>query len=206
MSHSYPVDPPAILRKDSHEDIVTQPPGAGLKAHASAADKRFKPMPFTEPSELRVNKHRADAVVTLTNGTSTVGVFFVAEATPTHLGLERVAELLNSETGFFPFEIRGIGQAHTVMYNRRHVVMVAVSDEEARRDPGYELATERKVSVLLSNGQHIVGSIRVYRPKGHDRLSDWARDRDHFQYIEAPGATVIVNLEHVVEAREVFER
>jgi len=35
------------------------------------------------------------------------------------------------------------------------------------------------------------------------RLSDWARHGARFRYVETADATVIVNIDHVIEAREV---
>ena len=162
-------------------------------------------MPLAEPSAFRVEKLRIGAVINLTNGATIAGDFFVAQASPTLFGQERVAELLNSESGFVPFEVRESGGARTALLNRDHIVTVAVRDHEARRVPGYDVATARKVSVLLSNGQRIVGSVRVYRPEGRDRLSDWARHGERFRYIETADATFIVNVAHIVEASEVFE-
>lgn len=157
-------------------------------------------MALAESSEFRVEKQRASAVVSLTSGVSVAGHFFLADASPTSDGRERVAELLNSESGFFPFEEEA-GQ--TALYNRDHVVTVEVADAEARRDPGYAVATARTVSVLLSNGQHLRGSVRVYRPEGRDRLSDWARHGQRFRYLETGHATFIVNADHIVNVREV---
>jgi hypothetical protein len=104
-------------------------------------------------SELRIEKQRIDAVVTLSSGLSTQGSFFIAGGSALHDGPELVAELLNSEPGFFPFEIHFVGQSYTVLYNRHQVVMVALTDNEARRDPGYDVAVRQCVSILLSNGQ-----------------------------------------------------
>jgi len=101
-----------------------------------------------EASKFRVEKHRSHAVITLTSGTAVIGYFFLAEASPTLPGPERVAELLNSESGFFPFEDE---DSQTVLYNRDHVVSVELSDDEARRDSGYGVATTRTVSLQLSN-------------------------------------------------------
>jgi hypothetical protein len=81
--------------------------------------------------------------------------------------------------------------------------MVALRENEARRDPGYDVATERSVSVLLSNGARVAGSVRVYRPAGRDRLSDWARHADTFRYIEMGDTTLLVNIAHVIEVSEV---
>jgi hypothetical protein len=85
--------------------------------------------------------------------------------------------------------------------NRDHVVTVAVRDRDARFASGYEVATVREVSLLMSDGRFIRGSVSVRRPEGRDRLSDWARHGDRFRYIESAGAQVIVNANHIVEPR-----
>jgi hypothetical protein len=160
----------------------------------------------TEPaaSEFRVEKQRIDALLTLANGDSAPGHFFVARNSAHTAGPERVGELLNAEAGFFPFETLDGHGTRTVLYNRRHVIVVALADNEARRDPGYDVATERFVSLLLSNGERVIGSIRVYLPEGRDRLSDWARHADGFRYIEIGDTTLLVNIAHVIEVSEVL--
>ena len=159
----------------------------------------------TEPaaSEFRVEKQRIDALITLANGDSAPGHFFVARNSAHTAGPERVGELLNAEAGFFPFETLDGHGTRTVLYNRRHVIVVALADNEARRDPGYDVATERFVSLLLSNGERVIGSIRVYLPAGRDRLSDWARHAEGFRYIEIGHTTLLVNIAHVIEVSEV---
>ena len=154
-------------------------------------------------SEFRVEKERIDAIITLSNGDSTQGHFFVAQGSAYSSGPERVGELLNAEPGFFPFELRDPRAHRTVLYNRREVIMVALAENEASRVPGYDVATERFVSVLLSNGERVTGAVRVYRPEGRDRVSDWARGADIFRYIEAGGTTLLVNIAHVIEISEV---
>jgi len=147
-----------------------------------------------------------DAVVTLSSGLSTQGSFFIAGGSALHAGPERVADLLNSEPGFFPFEIHFVGRTYTVLYNRNQVVMVALAENEASGDTGYDVATRRFVSILLSNGQRIAGAVRVYRPEGRDRLSDWARQPEIFRYVEMPDdTTLIINVAHIIEVSEVTQ-
>jgi hypothetical protein len=43
----------------------------------------------------------------------------------------------------------------------------------------------------------------VYRPAGRDRLSDWARHGPRFRYVEGERATFLVNVDHIVDARDV---
>src|ERR1700688_3147900 len=114
------------------------------------------------PSQFLVEKQRANAVLTLSSGQSARGCFFTAGGSARHAGPERVGDLLNSEAGFFPFEIHDADGYRTVLFNPRHVVVVGLADNEASRDPGYSVATRRVVSVLLSSGQRLVGAVRVY--------------------------------------------
>ena len=156
-------------------------------------------------SEFRVEKRRAEAIVTLSSGGVTRGCFFTAGGSARRAGPERVGDLLNAEAGFFPFEIHDGGGVRTVLFNRGHVVVVALDDNEASREPGYGVATRRVVSLLLSNGQRVVGVVRVYQPEGRDRLSDWARQPEAFRYVELPDTTLIVNVAHIVDVSEVPE-
>src|SRR6478609_3788699 len=96
-------------------------------------------------SEFRVEKRRARAELTLSSGPTVQGCFFLAGSTAGHSGPERVADLLNGETGFFPFELAGgpvSGALETPLYNRSHVVVVRLLDQstEAQHDPGYDVA------------------------------------------------------------------
>lgn len=152
------------------------------------------------PSQFRVETQRTSAVIALANGLAVVGNFFLAEASPTLPGPQRVVELLNSEPGFFPFEEDEGGG--TALYNRDHIVTIEIFSDEARRDPGYGIAATRTVVIRLSDGRTLRGAVRVYRPEGRDRLSDWARHGQRFRYVEGATATFIVNIDHIIDIRE----
>ena len=94
-----------------------------------------------------------------------------------------------------------------MLYNRSQVVVVTLleDDVEAQLDPGYAVAPEHEVRMLLSTGQTVDGRVRVYRPVGHDRLSDSTRAPETFRYVETESATVIVNSAHIVELRETHQ-
>lgn len=154
-------------------------------------------------SEFRVEKSRAEATLTLSSGASVRGCFFVAGSSRTHAGPERVKDVLNGEPGFFPFEVTGAAGSSAILYNREHLVMVKLGDrDEARGEPGYDVATVRIVTVLLSNGTRLRGAVRIHRPQGRDRLSDFARAAETFRYLEAEGATYLFNVRHVLELAE----
>jgi len=154
-------------------------------------------------SEFRFEKRRADAIVTVTGAEPVRGCFFTAAGTTHTLGGERIGDLLNAEPGFFPFEMQTDSNPRTMMLNRAHVITVEIFDDEARRDPGYAVAVRRDVSILLSNGHRINGAVRVYRPEGRDRLSDWTHQPETFRYLETPEGTLIVNAAHIVALTEV---
>ena len=154
-------------------------------------------------SEFRVEKARALATLTLSNGMLLRGSFFISGNSRTHAGPEGVKDVLNAEKGFFPFEVDRRGGSDTVLLNREHIVFLELNDRsEARRDPGYDVATERIVTMLLSNGVRLRGSVRVFRPKGRDRLSDFARVEETFRYLETERATYIINVRHILELAE----
>jgi hypothetical protein len=155
-------------------------------------------------SEFRFEKERVPATVTLATGTSVNGCFFVAAHTSTHEGRERVGDVLNAQPGFFPFELR---DGSTVLYNRSHIVAVALEPgvSEAEHDPGYDVATQRNVGMLLSTGMRVKGTVAVYCAPGRDRLSDYARTAQAFRYVVTQKSTLIINSAHIVELLELAD-
>ena len=148
----------------------------------------------TGASAFRFEKRRVEAALTMVGGDAAQGSFFVAG--------ERIGELLNQGAGFFPFEIHRSGGTQTVLYNRAHVITVTLSESEAARDPGYAIARRRDVWMMLSDGRRLRGVVRVYRPEGRDRLSDWARQPETFRYVDTDEGTVLVNAAHIVAVTE----
>src|SRR3972149_2794509 len=73
-------------------------------------------------SEYRVEKRREAAELTLPTGAPVAGYFFLSGSSHHHTGPERVGDVLNVDTGFFPFESE-IGE--TALYNRAPVLTAA---------------------------------------------------------------------------------
>jgi hypothetical protein len=158
---------------------------------------------YESGSDFRVEKARSEATLTLSNGTLVRGCFFVSGHSAAHAGPELIKDVMNGEVGFFPFEVGTTDGVRTKLYNRAHVVLVKMAGtDEARSDPGYNVATKRAVSMLFSNGLHLHGAVSVYRPPNHDRLSDYARTPGRFKYLEVGEVTYLVNADHLLELTE----
>src|SRR5712691_1662918 len=98
---------------------------------------------MSDVSEFRVEKRRAEAALTLTTGAMVQGCFFLAGSRASHGGPERVADLLNAETVFFPFGLISGDRPSTFLYNRSQLVVVTLLDNtvEAHFVSGYTVAT-----------------------------------------------------------------
>ena len=130
-------------------------------------------------------------------------MFFLAGSSQVHSGPERVGDLLNTETGFFPFEFRG----ETTLINRAHVLKVSLPPRSSRRSSTPATTSRRAgtVNALLTTGETITGHVVVFRPAGHERLSDYARMDEPFGS-RAPDRTLLVNSAHIVALTEVTKR
>jgi hypothetical protein len=156
-------------------------------------------------SVFRIEKRRAEAILTLSDGRILAGCFFLGDASGRHVGPERIGDVLNSKGTLFPFQIGDAdgGRSRTALIHRDHVVTVALPENEDALDPAYAMAQPHAVSLWLSSGHSLNGSIRFNRPPGQDRLSDWAESADRFCYIETEEGALLVNVSYVVEIREV---
>jgi hypothetical protein len=154
-------------------------------------------------SEYHVEKRREAAELMLTTGTTVAGFLFLSSSSAAHTGPERVADLLNREAGFFPFEA---ATGETSLVNRVHVLKVTLAAPviEAQLDAGYDVADRLSVRLLLTSGEHLRGTVTVYGPPGRRRLSDYYGHLGAaFRYLEQPDRTLLINSAHIVALSEV---
>ena len=119
-------------------------------------------------------------------------------------GPESVRDVLNGESGFFPFDA-GAPKDSTddPLQPRPPGLCGAVRTRTSRAAiPATTSPSKRLVTMLMSNGMRLHGAVRVFRPHGSDRLSDFARAAETFRYLEAENATYIINVHHLVELAE----
>jgi hypothetical protein len=182
--------------------LVGRPDASSVPAGVVLTDDRPHMHTPIASSEYWIEKYPAEATLLLSSGQVARGHFFVGDSLWGE-GHELVGELLNSATGFVPFEEMDAGVARIVLYNLAHLVLVTLTENDARRVSGYEVARHHVVSLRLSNTQRLVGAVRAYLPGGLDRVSDWARAGVNFRYVETDDATVIINVQHVTDVTEI---
>src|SRR5947199_366851 len=125
-------------------------------------------------SQFRVEKRRVEAELTLSSGHSVRGIFFLAGSCSRHAGPERVADLLNAQDGFFPFETAS-DRAGMLLVNRAHVIAVRLLEQphEPELDPGYAVAPERRVMMRPSNGTTPLLPTRLPAGRVSGRICSW---------------------------------
>lgn len=159
-------------------------------------------------TDLRIDKQRIAATLTLSAGDQLIGSLFLADRAATHAGPERLVDVLNDSAGFLPFEaVSDLGARHTLLINRAHIVAVQ-SDRtagELAEDAAYQVAPQKSVSLQLASGAHLRGVLRVEQPAGRARLSDAVRDQTGFVYLEDRSGVLAVNLAHVVRIMPLAE-
>jgi hypothetical protein len=161
-------------------------------------------------STYRLEKHRrVNAKITFLSNVEIKGRFFLGDAVSTHIGPERVSDLLNQHERFFPFEVEG-GEGkkpYVAIYSRAHIVLVELdpADADAEADPSLELAAPKLVSLLFSSGTRVRGELHVVAPEGQSRVSDFANAMPRFQHFTTRGVMSLVNLDHVVEILPISE-
>lgn len=156
-------------------------------------------------SQYRFEKIQVPAELTLTLGAPVSGSFFVAGSAFDHDGPERVSDLLNGRTGLFLPFMRTDGT--TGLYNRDHIVIVRLGPgvRELEDDPGFAVAKKRRVKMMLTTGEAITGLVPIYRPPGHERLSDYSQFDEAFRYLVIADRTLLVNSAHIVELTEIAD-
>ncbi len=159
-------------------------------------------------SDLRIDKRRVTATLTLTAGDRLVGSLFLADQAEHHAGPERLLDLLNGPPGFLPFEsVSGPGDRQTLLINRASIALVETDSalDDLADDYAYQVAVKKSVLLQFDSGEELRGVLRVERPVGRDRLSDAVRDDAGFRYLEAAGGVLAVNLAHVVRITPLAE-
>ena len=170
-------------------------------------DEGPRPISRLDVSEFRIEKRRAEATLTLTTGATVHGCFFLSASSASHAGPERVADLLNGEAGFFPFELnRDRAALHRPVQphaRRAGVAAEAPSKRSWTRLQPRDRARGPHAPVQRQHGRR-GGSASTGRADAIASAT-MRESRKLFRYVETADGTVIVNADHIVELRETTE-
>ena len=151
-------------------------------------------------SQFRVEKRRAEAELTLATGATLHGSFFLAASTPTQVGPERVADLLNAETGFFPFDSVVVPRPERSSSTARTSSPCGCSSRSRKRssrpDTGRDGAPRRDDACQRHAARGVGARLLSEGTRPVERLGAIRRV---FRYLETARHTFIVNTAHVVE-------
>ena len=78
------------------------------------------------------------------------------------------------------------------------MVRLPAGTAEEELEPGFSVAIRRDVSVTLSTGTVVSGTVLVNGVVGYERLSDYVRESKQFWYVLTSGGTLIINSSHIV--------
>lgn len=149
-------------------------------------------------SELRVPKRTVEVEVSLPHIGTRGMALFLSEFAATHDGAESVADMLNGPEDFFPALDLELGQMTAV--RRSAVCAVRMGPKDELTDPS-ELAVplQVKVSVLLSDGQRVTGTLSYLMPAERSRPIDFLNDDGpHFFPLFAEPQVILINRRQIV--------
>src|SRR5688500_12448840 len=109
-------------------------------------------------TDLRIDKRRVTATITLAAGERLTGALFLAEQAATHAGPERLLDVLTGPPGFLLLEaVSPIGERQTVLLNRAYIAVIDADCalDDLADDYAYQVAVQKSVLLQLVNGEEI---------------------------------------------------
>jgi hypothetical protein len=147
-------------------------------------------------SDYRVPKRRLPVQITLVGGASLHVNVFLASFAGSHLGEERLDDLLNGPHDFIPAQ--EVGSGATTLLNRAALVVARVTHQWVTDPPGaVGDCVDEKVRVVLLDGSELTGSVSYALPEANGRLSDFLNAAAPFLELQDEGGTAFVSKRHV---------
>ncbi len=137
---------------------------------------------------MRIHKTKKQVELVFTDESQKEGSFFASLSSSHGHGSESIAELLNGERKYLPFECED-GQITIIQKNT--IVIVRMNNNEV--DHIAKLSTKIFARVTLVSGQIVSGFIYHDLPRNYPRLSDYFNNTEQFFYLETETKDCIVN-------------
>jgi len=140
-------------------------------------------------NDLRIEKKRLAAAVTLMSGTRLDGELYV-QASGRYPGtFEDAPEVLNAVDGYFPMALRN---GETVLISKENVRTVAVARRDIHEDE--TLGTATRVELALRDGERLSGSFIIEPVAGRQRILDYLnRRQERFILLFGRESVLLVN-------------
>jgi hypothetical protein len=117
-----------------------------------------------------------------------------------HHGRERVKDVLNSAAALVP--IWSVSDRSCALINKSYIEML-VLDEMDLAEPGDpDMTLHRDVALTLARGTELRGTMLVSTPPERSRTLDFLNRGERFFYLQTTEGERLINLEHVVIARD----
>ncbi|GAB4222780.1 MAG: hypothetical protein Kow0062_21430 [Acidobacteriota bacterium] len=158
-----------------------------------AGDPRFRVPKVAEPVS-----------VMLEGGLEVEGTVHLAPAAGSHLGRERIIDLLLADEPFLPLT----GPDGACLVNKRRIVRIAFADpfdaelDEARGEGTHEAAIEIDLCGVPAHAMRLRGTIRYVMPEGHGRIVDYLNQARRFYPVLTGDRVALVSLKHTVAVRD----
>ena len=147
--------------------------------------------------EMKVDKFRNKATITLSDGKKLVGNFFLSHHSADHSGSETIYDVLNSVLAFIPLE--DIHTNEVIFVAKAQIVSVELLDREVVSSL---YLRELQVQVDMLNGEVIDGEILIDMPQTKPRLSDFLNLPHIFLYVHRKQGDMIINKGFIFSLKE----
>lgn len=167
---------------------VQNPPAEGK------GDPRFRVPKVAEPVRAM-----------LEGGLELEGVIHLAPASGSHLGRERIIDLLLSDEPFVPL----VSPDGARLINKRRIVRLAFRDpfdaelDDAECEGAQDVDVEIDQCGVPAHAARLRGTVRYVMPEGHGRVVDYLNQARRFYPVITEQAVLLVSLKHTVAVRDV---
>jgi hypothetical protein len=144
---------------------------------------------------LQVPKKRVFLTVDFVGDKRIRGNIFLSPQSGLHYGEERIIDMLNDATSFFPFELEGTSAIRII--NKENIISVGAT-EDLPAEEG--LGKKETITVVLSNGRNISGELIIDQPEYKSRVLDFFNSGERrFFRLFTESETYYINISHVIE-------
>ena len=147
--------------------------------------------------EMKVDKFRNKATITLSDGRRFDGNFFLSNHSAQHSGSETVYDVMSSVLSFIPLE--DIQAKEVIFVAKSQIVSVELLDREVVSSL---YLRELQIQVDMLNGEVIHGEILIDMPQTKPRLSDFLNLPLKFLYVHREQGDMIINKGYIVSLKE----